>query len=119
MTDQIERLKQLQAVDAELWRLRRAKEHKPLELARAQAAIAEQEAAAQQQADRMKAAQLKQKDREGELATHEGAIKKLQGQLFQVKTNKEYTAMQHEIDQHKADASLVEELILGLLDEVE
>ena len=40
-------------------------------------------------------------------------------QLFQVKTNKEYTAIQHEIEQTKADVSLIEEEILKAMDAIE
>ena len=53
------------------------------------------------------------------MQSREEHIKKLQGQLFQVKTNKEYTAMQREIDSLKADKSLLEETILGLFDAIE
>lgn len=67
----------------------------------------------------LKKAQLAQKDKEGLLAQKEAGIKKLEGQLSQVKTNKEYSAMQQEIASLKADNSLLEEEIIKLLDEVE
>ena len=63
--------------------------------------------------------QLSQKDKEVELQTREASVKKLQGQLFQVKTNKEYTVMQHEIDTLKADNSLLEEAILKNFDGID
>lgn len=63
--------------------------------------------------------QLKQKEKEGELAQKEAGIKKLEGQLAQVKTNKEYSAMQQEIASLKADNSLLEEEIIKIFDQVE
>jgi predicted nucleic acid-binding Zn-ribbon protein len=119
MADQLEILKRLQAVDGELYRLRREERDKPKELARAQAEVAAQEAATKSSESKMTALQLSQKEKEGELQTREGQVKKLQGQLFQVKTNKEYSAMQHEIEALKTDNSLLEEIILKTLDALE
>lgn len=62
---------------------------------------------------------LKKKDEELELAAKEGAITKLQSQLFLIKTNKEYTAMLKEIDGAKADKSLIEDQILGILEHLD
>ena len=62
---------------------------------------------------------LKKKDEELELAAKEGAITKLQSQLFLIKTNKEYTAMLKEIDGAKADKSLIEDQILGILEDLD
>lgn len=66
-----------------------------------------------------KALQVKKKQRDGDLETKEGAIKKFQTQMYQVKTNKEYTAFQEEIARTKADTSLIEEEIIKLLDEMD
>lgn len=67
----------------------------------------------------LKDIQLKLKDKELELSQKEGQIKKLDGQLSQVKTNKEYGALQQEIASLKADNSLLEEGIIHVLDEVD
>ncbi len=67
----------------------------------------------------LKKLQLAQKTKEGELAQKEANVKKLDGQLGQVKTNKEYAALQQEIASLKADNSLLEEEIIRLLDETE
>jgi len=119
MPDQLELLKRLQAIDGELFRLRRAQQEKPVELEQVQAEAAAQEATLKAAEARLTALQLAQKEREVELQTREANVRKLQGQLFQVKTNKEYTAMQHEIDSLKADASLLEEAILKAFDEID
>ncbi len=119
MADVLETLKQLQEVDSELFRLRREQQHKPLELERAKQVLAEEQAKASAVEARLNAAQLQRKEKELELSTAEAHVKKLQMQLFQIKTNKEYSAMQHEIDRGKADSSLLEEEILHLLERID
>lgn len=117
--DVIEPLRKLQIVDGELYRLRREARQKPQELEQVKQRLAQEHAKAQASDAQLKALQMKQKEKEMELAGREAGVKKLQGQLFQVKTNKEYSAMKQEIDQSKADVSVFEEEILAILDEVE
>ena len=54
-----------------------------------------------------------------DLKTQEGKIEKLNIQLNTVKTNKEYSTLQHEIAVHKADASHIEDQMLALMDEMD
>jgi len=54
-----------------------------------------------------------------ELKGHEEKIKRLTVQLNTVKTNKEYAALQHEIAGHKADASLLEDRMLALMEDMD
>ena len=119
MADQLDILKRLQAIDGELFRLRKEEKERPKELERAAAQVAAQEAAVKAAESKLTALQLTQKEKEGELQTREAQVKKLQGQLFQVKTNKEYSAMQHEIEALKADNSLLEEAILKTFDAID
>lgn len=119
MADLIEMLRRLQDVDSKLYELRRLQEQKPLELEQFTQRVAEQEATAKAAEARLKTLQLQHKEQEIELSTKDARVKKLQLQLFQVKTNKEYAALQHEIEQGKADISVVEETILNLLDAIE
>lgn len=119
MADWLEPLRKLQELDAELFRFRAEQQQKPLALERLRQTAAEMQANAQASEAHLKALQVQQKEKELELSTKEAHIKKLQVQLLQVKTNKEYTATQKEIDQTKADASLLEEEIIGLLDATE
>lgn len=119
MSDDLDVLKQLQVVDGKLYYLRREMQELPKGLDQSQAKVTEQEVRLKTAEEQFKACQLSQKAKEGELQTREENIKKLQGQLFQVKTNKEYTAIQHEIDSLKTDNSLLEEEIIKLLDVVD
>ena len=119
MADQLDILKRLQTIDAQLYRLRKEQQEKPLELERVQAQVAAQEERGKAAGERLKALQMSQKEQELDLQTREGQVKKLQGQLFQLKTNKEYTVMQREIDSAKADNSLLEEEILKTFDAID
>ena len=119
MATQLDTLKRLQAVDGRLYTLRQAEREKPRELEAATARMAAQEAALKAIEGKATALQLAQKEKEVELQTREAHVKKLKGQLFQLKTNKEYTAMQHEIDTLQADKSLLEEAILKGFDAID
>jgi len=119
MAEQLEILKRLQTIDAQLYRLRKEQQEKPRELERVQAQVAAQEERGKAAGERLKALQMSQKAKELELQTREGQVKKLQGQLFQLKTNKEYTVMQREIDSLKTDNSLLEEEILKTFDAID
>lgn len=68
---------------------------------------------------KLKEAQLRQKQKEGELGEKEVLIRKYDSQLSQVKTNKEYSAIQQEIASLKADSSILEDQILSLLEETD
>lgn len=69
--------------------------------------------------DGVKSLLVKRKDKENELESKEGTIKKYQSQMYQVKTNKEYTALQEEIGRIRADDSIIEEEIIKILDSVD
>ena len=119
MPGPIETLKKLQAIDSELFRLKRAKREKPRELEVVEQQSKDEEGKLKAFEDRVKALQLKQKQKEGELQTREDQIKKLKSQLMQLKTNREYTTMQREIDTLKTDNSLMEEAVIAVLDGVD
>ena len=59
------------------------------------------------------------KDKELQLQQKEEQIKKLQTQLYQLKSNKEYSTMLTEIQGIKADNSIVEEEMIKLMDEID
>ena len=112
-------MRQLQELDQQIWEVRRRQAELPAQAAAAQAACEAQAAKVAALATQVRRVQLQQKDKEGELATKEAAIKKIQAQLYQVKTNKEYSALQHGVEGAKADQSLLEDEILQLLEQLE
>jgi len=69
--------------------------------------------------DEFKALVLKRKEKEGEVEAKEGVVKKYQSQLNQIKTNKEYSALQDEIKRTKADGSAIEDDIIKLMEAID
>jgi len=62
---------------------------------------------------------LRKKESELELASKEEGLKKAQGQLYQLKSNKEYQAKLTEIGSIKADISIAEDNVIDILDKTE
>lgn len=116
---QLSSLINLQAVDAEIYFLKREKESKPEELKTLEFSF---EAKKQGLVNLEKSSldlQKKKKDEELSLAAKEENAKKLQGQLFQLKTNKEYQTMLQQIADTKADGSVIEDKILQIMDQMD
>jgi len=116
LKSQLSNLIKLQAVDTEIYALKYEKESKPEEIKALEAAF---EAKKQNMAALEKGSldlQKLRKDKELELASKEEAAKKLQGQLYALKTNKEYQTMLQQIQDAKADASVIEDKILELFE---
>ena len=119
INEQIKVLVELQKIDSEIYRLKKELATFPALQKKREDEFEKKKTSLKAAEAELKTGQLKQKEREGELATKEEKIKKLQAQLYQLKTNKEYSAMELEIRGLKADNSLLEEDILRLIDTVE
>ena len=117
--DQIKRLIELQAIDIEAYRFKTQLRKKPAEIEALKAEFESKKARLKQLEEELKAIQLAQKVHEGDLKSKEEAIVRADGQLSQLKTNKEYTAKLMEIESIKADKSLIEEKILIGFDLIE
>jgi len=119
LKSQLSSLVKLQTVDSEIYSLRLEKSAKPEEIKVMEAAF---EAKKAHLADLDKQAldlQKQRKDKELELGSKEEAIKKLQGQLYGLKTNKEYQTMLQQIQGAKADSSVIEDKVLELFDKAD
>lgn len=119
IADQLKVLIELQKLDGEIYRLKRTLRAKPETENRLKQELKVITQGAQAADARYKALEVKRNQKETDLAQKEQQIKKLQGQLFQLKTNKEYSAMQKEIEGLKADQSVLEEEILRGMEEIE
>ncbi|MFC1631832.1 zinc ribbon domain-containing protein [Candidatus Omnitrophota bacterium] len=117
--DQVDILVQVQGLDSELYKLNELKAAKPAEKQDLQNALDQQKESLKNAENQSKALQLKRKEREMDLETKEKEIKKYQAQLLQIKTNKEYMSMQKQIEGLKADNSVLEDDILGLMDQID
>jgi len=114
---QLDGLVKLQTVDSEIYALNNEKAIKPSEIK----AIEESFELKKQNLVNLQGKSLEivkqRKEKELELATNAEAVKKLQGQLYSLKTNKEFQTMQQQIADTKADGSVIEEAILLSYDE--
>jgi len=109
----------LQEIDTQIYKMESEKELKPQEISDLNDSLQQKQSGMKDADDNLKAIQLKHKEKEMLLGTKEEEVKKLQGQLNLIKTNKEYTTMVGEIESHKADNSLLEEEIIGLMDSID
>jgi predicted nucleic acid-binding Zn-ribbon protein len=119
LKSQLSELVHLQTIDSEIYVLNNEKQQKPRELEVIDAAFQEKKThlASLEQAGLN--LQKQRKEKELELASKEESTKKLEGQLFSLKTNKEYQAMLQQIRDSKADASVIEDQILSLFDQAD
>jgi len=119
MEEQIKMLVELQELDKEIFEKKHILESMPVKIKELDVALESKTSSLKSLEEEYKAVQLKRKEKEVELQAKEQTIKKYQTQLFQVKTNKEYSSLEKEIASIKADNSLLEEEILNLFDETD
>jgi predicted nucleic acid-binding Zn-ribbon protein len=115
MSPDLERIIRLQQIDQEIDSRRKALADLPAALAALDARVetrqADVNAAKQRQTENQGARRALEKD----LAVVQGRLTKFKDQLMEVKTNKEYTAMQHEIVMAQDGVRGFEDQILELL----
>jgi uncharacterized protein len=112
-------LLRLQEIDSRIYMLKTELEERPREIDCLKDSIDSKKNGMKKAEDNLKALQLKHKEKEVALGSKEAEIKKLEGQLYQIKTNKEYAAMINEIESRKADNSILEEEIINLMDSID
>lgn len=119
LKSQIQSLVQLQTIDSEIYALKNEKEAKPQAIKALEASFEEKKQRLASFEKNSLDLQKQKKEKDLELASKEEGIKKLQTQLYSLKTNKEYQTMLGEIQHAKADASVIEDKILGLFDQMD
>lgn len=120
LKDELRKIVEVQEVDSHIYQLRLKKDEElPEQLAQLTAAFEEKKKNLVLYEEKVKQAQLRKKERELDLATKEENVKKTQGQLYSLKTNKEYQAKLTEIASLKADVSLLEEEVLKVMATIE
>lgn len=117
--EQIKLLVALQKLDSQIFKLKKELATQPLLIQNLESSFKQKEQALKATEEESKALALKRKDKEVSLQAKEDGIKKLQAQLYQIKTNKEYQAMEHEIATQKADVSVLEEEILKIFEQID
>ncbi len=117
--ESIDILKRAQEIDSEIHRFQQEIDSIPEILRHLTEEFDKEKARWNQLESDLKQTQLRQREKEKQLLEKEELIKKYDVQLMQVKTNKEYSALQQEMASLKADNSMIEDQILAILDEVD
>jgi predicted nucleic acid-binding Zn-ribbon protein len=119
LKSQIINLVQLQKIDSEIYSLKGEKDSKPEELKVLETSFEAKKQSLAALEKSLLDLQKQRKDKEAELAVNEENRKKLQNQLYSLKTNKEYQTMLQQIADAKADASVIEDKILQFFDQAD
>jgi len=117
LRDQLKKFVELQKFDGEIYHLKRKLKENPLAVNALEQEFEKEKSKLHALEAQLKAIFLDRKQKELELKSKEDEIVKVNGQLSQIKTNKEYAAKIAEIESIKADKSIFEEKILVLFDE--
>jgi predicted nucleic acid-binding Zn-ribbon protein len=115
----IEALLQVHGIDSEIQRLTAQRELLPVALRRIETHLNQQRQALEEKRAQVKQLRARIHSRENDLRAAEAEVEKLTTQLNTARTNKEYTAFQHEIAGKKADASRVEDDLLTMMGDAE
>ena len=112
MSPDLERLVKLQHLDSTIHDARQGIAAHPQRLAAADARLADAEASVEAARQRLKDSQDARRVVEKDAALYQSRLTKFKDQLSSVKTNREYTAMQHEIATAQTDLGAAEEKVL-------
>jgi predicted nucleic acid-binding Zn-ribbon protein len=119
MKSDLEMLLKLQVIDYDLGELERSKDYLPDMMDNLRREIKETEELYQRADKELSEARVLQKNLELEVATKQEELKKLQGQMMSIKTNREYDALISQIDTVKEAINEKETEILELIEKVE
>jgi predicted nucleic acid-binding Zn-ribbon protein len=115
MDPAIERLIRLQQLETDASERKRRLADLPARVTAADAAVDAAKAAREAAAARLAENQATRRNADRELGIQQGRLTKFKDQLMEVKTNKEYTAMQHEIATAEEGVRTFEDQILTLM----
>ncbi|MCR4292957.1 MAG: C4-type zinc ribbon domain-containing protein [Candidatus Kuenenia sp.] len=119
MSEKIETLRRLQSIDSKLKRLEGDKLYRAHDIEKKKGEIKKKRDELVGIVRDTKNYQKNIGMKELELKTKEGEIDKLNVQMNQAKTNKEFSAFKTEIGGKEADKSLIEDAILGMITKLE
>jgi predicted nucleic acid-binding Zn-ribbon protein len=109
----------LQEVDLALLALHQERDDLPQRIELFREEIENKKTAIENDKERLEKLEQKRRKKEGELRDEEEKLKKSEQKLTEVKTNKEYTAVLKEIQDHRAMNSALEEQILVMMEEMD
>jgi hypothetical protein len=119
MKPELERLIQLQRAESDLRQVQSDLARIPQQKAEADAALAQERGRLDAAREALGGSQKNRRQHESSLQDLEGKRSKYKGQLMEVKTNKEYTAMLHEIENVEREIRGIEDQILVEMEQAE
>jgi len=112
-------LRELQEAELKTRGLKEDQERYPHEIKNLNERLASEEEAARLERERLEFLEKERRRKEGELDQEGERTKKTKGRLFEIKTNKEYQALLHEIEMMEESTSKNEDEILAILEEID
>ncbi len=119
VASELQKLTEIQKIDSEIYNLKKRMSSLPGEKDQIEKELESKKSAFNEANDSLKEITVLKNEKETEMKSKEEQIKKLDGDLLQIKNNKEYSALQNEINGIKADVSILEEEIIKLYDEIQ
>ena len=119
MRKQLELLWEIQNIDLELKNIREERDQYPQEIKKLDEKQKIEKEKIQKEKEKIESLEKTRRQKEGHLNLEQEKIKRTEGRMFEVKTNKEYKALLSEIDAIKETNSRIEEEVLQVLEEID
>ena len=119
MRDQLELLWELQKIDLLLKTIKEERDRYPKEMKKLDENQVIEKERIQKEREKIESLEKERRRKEGNLNLEQEKIKRAEGRMFEVKTNKEYQALLSEIEAIKEANSREEEEILQVMDEID
>lgn len=119
MNPSLELLVNLQSIDIEIDRLQKEISEIPTRIHKLQEDFEQHKRHTEDLKKELSVIQVDKKNKEIELEAKNSATKKHQTELYAIKTNKEYTSLQNEINTLKKETSRIEDEILQMMDSID
>ena len=119
MRDQLELLWEIQKIDLDLRQIREEQGRFPREMRKLDEKQSIEKERLQKEKEKIESLEKERRQKESHLTAEIDRIKKAEGKMFEVKTNKEYQALLNEMEAFKTANSREEEAILQILEEID
>lgn len=119
MREQISALEELQNVDTKLKEIEKNLKEYPKEISTLKEELAEKKSDIESRKESLQEMENSKAKMEQEVQNNLAIIKKAENRLFEIKTHKEYEALQKEITETKRANSNIEDQILALMEETD
>jgi len=119
LREQLKLLRELQKIDLTLKKIKEERDRFPKEMKKLDEREHIEKERMQKEREKIESLEKERRQKERNLNTEQEKIKKAEGRMFEVKTNKEYQALLSEVEAIKEATSREEEEILQILEEID